>query len=141
MTGSRQLATDLVAAIEEKDRLSSSPNDSPDALRAVESKIADLLADCRGKVAQSLAQASAARWEKHLGMRERALRYAGQVASFEANEPLFRAHLYFDALVNAVRETRLVITDDDRNLRINADLIDKSTDSGFSILDSEVATK
>jgi modulator of FtsH protease HflK len=140
MTGSRQLATDLVAAIEEKDRLSGTAA-SPEALRASETKIAALLADCRGKVAQTLAEARASRWEKHLGMRERALRYAGQVASFEANESLFRAHLYLEALVNAMRDTRLVITDDSRNLRINADLIDKSADSGFSILDSEVAEK
>ena len=92
-------------------------------------------------MAETLSGASAARWEKHLGMRERAMRYAGQVASFEANEALFRAHLYYEALIEAVRESRLYITDDTRTVRVDQDLTDRSSEGGFTPLDSENTPK
>lgn len=139
MTGSRELARDLVAAIDEKDQLSA--GGTPERRKANEEKIAALLARCEGTVAQTLSAASAARWEKHLGMRERAMRYAGQVASFEANEALFRAHLYFEALIESIRETRLYITDDTRTVRVDQDLTDRSSEGGFTPLDSENTPK
>jgi hypothetical protein len=101
--------------------------------------IASLLAECEGSVARTLSEAKAARWEKHLGMRERALRYQGQVSSFVANPTLFKAHHFYEAMVESMRMTRLVVTDDSRDLRIRMDLQDRSTEGGFSVLDSEVS--
>lgn len=139
-TGSRELAKELVAAIELRDQYSAS--NAPAEQRAKnEEQISKLLARCEGSVAEMLAEASAARWEKHLGMRERAKRYAGQVASFEANEPLFRAQLYYAALIDAMRETRLYITDDSKTLRTDVDLMDRAAEGGFAPLDSETQTK
>lgn len=139
-TGSRELAKDLVAAIELRDKLSAAG--APAAERAAnEEQIASLLARCEGSVAEMLAEASASRWEKHLGMRERAKRYAGQVASFEANEPLFRAQLYYAALIDAVRETRLYITDDSKTFRADVDLTDRASEGGFTELNSDSQTK
>lgn len=138
-TGSKELARKLVAAIELKDKLTADKSPAQ-AIKSHEEQISALLAQCQGAVAKTIAQAKAERWEKNLGMRERALRYAGQVASFEANESLFRAHLYYDALIDSMKRTRLVVTDDTRDLRLRVDLQDKSTEGGFSVLDSEVST-
>ena len=138
-TGSTELARKLVEAIELKDKMTADKAPA-DKVKAHEELISSLLAQCQGTVAKTLAQAKAERWEKNLGMRERSLRYAGQVASFEANESLFRAHMYYDALIESMKRTRLLVTDDSRDLRLRVDMQDKSTESGFSVLDSEVST-
>lgn len=135
-TGSKELARELVEAIEHKDKLTAEKA-SPEQFKAHEERISSLLAQCQGAVSKTLSEARAARWEKHLGMRERALRYQGQVASFEANPALFKAHLYYEAMIESMRRTRLVVTDDTRDLRIRLDLQDKSAEGGFSVLDSE----
>jgi regulator of protease activity HflC (stomatin/prohibitin superfamily) len=137
-TGSLELARKLVDAIELKDRMTAE-GASPEAQQAHEAMIASLLAECEGSVARTLSEAKAARWEKHLGMRERALRYQGQVSSFVANPTLFKAHHFYEAMVESMRMTRLVVTDDSRDLRIRMDLQDRSTEGGFSVLDSEVS--
>jgi regulator of protease activity HflC (stomatin/prohibitin superfamily) len=138
-TGSKELARKLVDAIELKDKMTAEKAPA-DKVRSHEAMISSLLAECQGQVARTLSEAKAERWEKNLGMRERSLRYSGQVASFEANESLFRAHMYYDALLASMRRTRLVVTDDTRDMGFRIDLQDKSTDGGFSVLDSEVST-
>lgn len=113
--GQEALAKEIVAAIEERDRLiaTSAP---PEAQKAQAEKIQTLLGKAGGIVATTLAEAKGSRWAKHMGDRARATRYAGMVTSFEANEELFRAHMYFEALASALGAGRLYITDDSRSM-------------------------
>ncbi|MEK6702350.1 MAG: SPFH domain-containing protein [Planctomycetota bacterium] len=138
MTGSEELAQKIAQAIVEKETIAQG-NAANDQARALDARISDLLSQCGGTVAQTLAGAQGARWTKHMGERARAVRYLGQIASFEANEDLFRAHTYYDALLSAMRESRLIITDDSvGTLRFDMDVKDKDTGvANFSELSTD----
>lgn len=138
MTGSEELAQKIAQAIVDKETIAQG-NAANDQARALDARISELLSQCGGTVAQTLASAQGARWTKHMGERARAIRYLGQVASFESNEELFRAHTYYDALLGAMRESRLIITDDSVDtLRINMDVMDKDTGvANFSELSTD----
>ncbi len=138
MAGSEELARKIADAIAEKEALARG-NAANDQARAVDTRIHELLAQCGGKVSEVLNNAQGIRWTKHMGERARSVRYQGQVASFEANEELFRAHTYFDSLLSAMRESRLIITDDSvKTLRIDMDVKDKDTGvANFSELSTD----
>lgn len=133
-TGSRELAEQLVKAIDAK----AAGGATPEQIAANDTQIAGLLAQCQGRVAQLLADASAARWTKHLDMRARAMQYTGQLASFEANEPLFRAQLYFEALAEAMKKSRLIVTGD-TNIQVDFDAMEKAAEGGFVPTDADSA--
>lgn len=135
--GLESVAQEMVQAIEERDRLIAS-NAPAATQRAQAEKIQELLSRCGGNVAKSLAEAKGARWVKHMGERARATKYAGLVGSFEANEELFRARMYFDAMVAAMGAGRLYITDDTKSLWITTEMQVKDVSSyNFKELSSD----
>ncbi len=123
--GDISLARQIVS---ELDRLEEMQNNAAPAedIAEQEFNIQKLLEQAGGSAASLLAQASAERWERHMGLRGRAARYEGQLALFNAAPNLYRANLYFDAMKFAMKDARVYITSDDiPNLRIDTDLQDK----------------
>ncbi|MFZ4574831.1 MAG: SPFH domain-containing protein [Phycisphaerales bacterium] len=103
-------------------------------LSAQEGKIRGLIEAAGGTAASRLSEASAARWEKHMGERGRASRYTGQLALYKASPQLYRASLYFDVMKESVAGSRLYITSDkvpDSRFDINLE----DTKTGLDVFD------
>jgi regulator of protease activity HflC (stomatin/prohibitin superfamily) len=99
-----------------------------------EGKIRALIEAAGGAAASKLAEASASRWEKHMGDRGRASRYAGQLALYRAAPKIYRATLYFDAMKESMAGSRLyVVSDKVRDSRYDVNLEDKQT--GLDVFD------
>ena len=77
-----------------------------------------LLDAAGGKTASTISSAKAYRWERHMGDRARATRYAGQLASYQAAPELFRAAAYFDTLRDALANARLYISNPSVDVRV-----------------------
>ncbi len=89
-------------------------------------KIDELFLRAGGKAGAMLDTARGDRWERHMGVRGRAARYAGQLAAATANPAVYRAGLYFEMLRDIVRDSRVYITTDNPYIRIEA----KDPDTG-----------
>lgn len=83
-----------------------------------ERKVLHLLDAAGGKTASTISSAKAYRWERHMGDRARATRYAGQLASYQAAPELFRAAAYFDTLRDALANARLYISNPSVDVRV-----------------------
>jgi len=104
------------------------------AVKDQEFKVQKLLEQAGGSAAQAVAEARADRWTRHMGERGRSSRYQGQIASYKAAPELYKASIYFDAMKNAVRDSRLFLTDDRvPDLRVNFDL--KNVDNAANVFD------
>jgi regulator of protease activity HflC (stomatin/prohibitin superfamily) len=85
--------------------------------RALEQEAEDLLIEAGGSGASAILAARAERWQEHMGTRAAAELHNGQVAAYRASPLLFRTSLYFDSLLELMRDARVVIVGGDaRNL-------------------------
>jgi modulator of FtsH protease HflK len=131
VVGSRGLADQIIGELNRLDDLKGQtglePAERERRLTEQEVVIERLLESAGGKAAAELAQASADRWTKHMGARAQAERYLGQVASYKAAPEYYRAALYFEALRDALANTRIFVTSDDVPLRLRVDMQDRIT--------------
>src|SRR5207237_5898004 len=73
-----------------------------------------------GNAAALILEASADRWEKHMGARAALAAYRGQLGAYRAAPGIYRAGLYLDALRLAMSEARVFISDSKKlNIRGN----------------------
>ncbi|MBS0192081.1 MAG: SPFH domain-containing protein [Phycisphaerales bacterium] len=127
VVGSVALSDQIIAAFDELDRMRVE-NATERAINEKEHAIQGLLDQAGGTAAGYIAKAKAERWQRHMGERARAERYAGQLASFRAAPEIFKASLYFDALKAAMADSRVYITSDRiPDLRITTSLLDKES--------------
>lgn len=92
-----------------------------------EAKIERLLAEASGRAGATILRAKADRWSRHMGARSRATRYAGELDTYRASAEIQRASLYFDALSEAIRGTRLYVLPGAVPARIQLDFHDRDT--------------
>ena len=130
VAGNVSLAREIIAELDRLQELNESKSDAV-TLAKQEDKIRQLIEGAGGFASSLLADASAARWEKHMGDRGRASRYEGQLALNQASPMVYRAGLYFDALRQAVSGSRLYVTHD--AVRVDVDLQEKT--SGLEVFD------
>ncbi len=129
--GSVELANQIVT---ELDKLSSMPgtkDGKPDPVVVEQRlKIRGLIQQAGGKAAAIMQQASADRWQRHMGERARLAAYRGQLGAFQAAPAYYRASLYLDALRTAMADARVFITDaaDRTHIRFNLEDKDSATD-------------
>lgn len=87
-------------------------------------KIRKLVEAAGGKAATLLLDASAERWQKHMGARAALSAYRGQLGAYRAAPGIYRAGLYLEALRSAMADARVFVTDS-KNLKIRTNFEDR----------------
>lgn len=133
VAGDAALAREIVSELDALQAMNENKADQA-AIASQEGKIRGLIERAGGTAASTLAEASAQRWEKHMGDRGRASRYAGQLAMYQAAPHIYRASLYFDVMKQSMAGSRLYVTSDAvRDSRYDINLEDKNT--GLEVFD------
>ena len=103
------------------------------AIAGQELKIESLIANAGGRAGQTLAQARAQRWIRHMSERSQAEGYSARLAAYRANPKLYRAGLYFGALTDIMKDSRVyLVSDESAGGRVTVDL--KDLDTGGNVL-------
>ncbi len=120
IAGSVGLAREIIAQLDAIDRLSESGGADEDELIAMNLEVQRLLEQAGGEAGELLIVAGAERWRRHMGERSKATRFAAQVAAYEAAPELYRTKLYFQALSDAMLDSRVFInTVPETKVRLN----------------------
>ncbi|MEM7622296.1 MAG: SPFH domain-containing protein [Planctomycetota bacterium] len=106
VAGSVTRAEAIVDALGETDALRDSAA-AIDELARQEQVVRAMIEGAGGEAGTLLLNASAMRWEQHMGERGRAALYQGQLAAFVAAPAVFRSQLYFDAISEVMNDTRV----------------------------------
>lgn len=109
VAGDVAVARRIVAEIDRLEAVRSSGDER--AITELEQKVEALLSEAGGEAASIIEVARAERWERHMTARAMAVRQEGRTALFKAAPALYRAKLYFDALLAGARDARVFITD------------------------------
>ncbi|MBA4039372.1 MAG: hypothetical protein C0468_03435 [Planctomyces sp.] len=100
----------------------------------LELEIEGQIAASRGEAGAMIASAQAGRWARLLGVRAQAQAFDGLVESYLANPALFKARVWFEALSDRLKDSRLYVVDGSvPDLRVTYDL--KETGAGAARLD------
>lgn len=100
---------------------------TPEEVR-LEGEFEALLDNAGGETASIIGTAKAERWQRYMGIRSQAVRFAGQLAAYRAAPEVFRWNLGLEALGRATRQSRVYVTSDAlRDLRGSVDLKDRDT--------------
>ncbi len=133
IAGSVELAEQIVDQLVEIDVLRRG-----DGSRVVESEldVQRLLETAGGEAGEKLLDASAQRWTRHMTERGRAVLLNGQQLAYDASPMLYRSQNYFDALLDAIEQSRVYLTPSDlESLHIRIDLMDN--EAGTDVFDPE----
>jgi regulator of protease activity HflC (stomatin/prohibitin superfamily) len=119
VVGEVSRARSIVAELDELDRLKNAGAPAQD-LKLQEQKVIDLIFDAGGEAAALLAEARAARWEKHLRARSRAASASGQMSMYKAAPGPFLIARTFEALRQATAGGRVyIVPSDNVRVRVN----------------------
>ena len=136
--GSVDLARRIVDDLDGVDTLRST-GASDDVLAERELGVQRLLEEAGGEAGALLIDASAQRWARHMGERAKAALYQGQIAAYESSPMLFRSSRYFDALLSAMRDSRVFLTAKDvEDLTVRLELMTR--DTGVDVFDPEIGS-
>ncbi|HRQ72483.1 MAG TPA: SPFH domain-containing protein [Phycisphaerales bacterium] len=133
VAGSVEAARRIALAIEASDGASqqAQPELTLEAERLIE--------DAAGEAARILAQARAERWRTHMAAKSQAAEYAGRVAAYRASPMVYRAGLYYAALLEAMKDARLYVTPEHLdNIHVRVELQDRTT-AGSTIFTDETS--
>lgn len=130
VVGDVALANAIVAELDALDAMRSRGASQAD-LAAQEFKVRERLADAGGRMSSTLAEAAAARWQRHMGERGRAARFAGQAALANASPKLYRVDQYYQARVRMMANARVYFVPPDVQTRFDVDL--KNKDTGLDV--------
>ncbi|MDX2146304.1 MAG: SPFH domain-containing protein [Planctomycetota bacterium] len=103
-------------------------------------KLQQMIEQSGGEAAQTIAGARAERWARHMGERGRALRYAGQLAAYDANPSLFVASRLFEAMKQGFASSRLYVSDVKTQGRLEVEVDVTDEDSRVEIFRPEGST-
>lgn len=108
--GSTELAEEIIAKLDEIDRLNERGADA-DTLAAATLEAQRLIESAGGTAGRRLSQASAERWVSHMSERGRAALYVGELASYNAAPMVYAWSRYFEALAESTRDVRVYMVD------------------------------
>ncbi len=95
-----------------------------------------LLERAGGEAGELILAASATRWDRHMSERGRASLLQGQQEAYLASPELYRSNMYFGALLEAMKESRVYLTPGDLgSLKVRLELQDKQV--GTDVFDAE----
>lgn len=130
VVGDVALANSIVSELDALDALRSR-NASQEAVAAQEFAVRERLADAGGRMSSTLAEAAAARWQRHMGERGRAARFAGQVALWNAAPEVYVVDQYYKARLRMMANARVYFVTSDVTTRFDVDL--KNKDTGLDV--------
>lgn len=135
--GSQQGARAIAVELEKLEQLQGG---APEAYKAQDEKVREMVRAAGGDVGSTLAMARADRWTRHMTQRGAAEAYAGRLAAFQANPSLYFTSSYFDTWSQIMKDSRLYLVDDKvGQLRMSLDLKDLSSNgmTGFEVKDNK----
>ncbi len=101
-----------------------------------ELEVQRLLERAGGEAGELILAAGAKRWDRHMSERGRASLLQGQQEAYLASPALYRSNMYFEALLEAMKESRVYLTPADLgSLKVRLELQDKQT--GTDVFDPE----
>ncbi len=131
VAGTVDTARAIIALLDDLDKLKSGPKPDAGAAAAIEAKVMERIESAGGEAAAMLSQAKAARWQRSIGERAKAVRSEGQIASYRAAPLAYKAGVYLDALRVAARGAKVYISPFP-NLQVQGNYEDIEPDvSGF----------
>jgi regulator of protease activity HflC (stomatin/prohibitin superfamily) len=136
--GSVTLANQIVNELDKLSQMPGTKDGKPDpAVVEQRLKIRSMIETAGGKAAATLQEASADRWERHMGERARLSAYQGQLGAFRAAPEYYRASIYLDALRSALADARVYVADGAGRVRVRLQLEDR--DNANDIITSNAA--
>jgi len=127
--GSVELANQIVAELDTLASLSGVDKDgNPNpAVTEQQIKIRELIEKAGGKAASLILEASADRWQRHMGERARLAAYQGQLGTFKAAPSIYKASLYLDAMRAAMEGARVFVVDSPAKVKIRGNYEDRES--------------
>ncbi|MEX0876574.1 MAG: SPFH domain-containing protein [Phycisphaerales bacterium] len=114
-------------------------SDDPEYIEA-ELAVQRLLEGAGGEAGELILAAVANRWVRHMSERGQASLLQGQQEAYLAAPELYRSNMYFNALLEAMRESRVYLTPADlESLRIRLELQDRQ--AGTNVFDPEAGAE
>jgi len=99
-----------------------------------------LLERAGGEAGELILSAGANRWVRHMSERGRASLLQGQQEAYLASPSLYRSGMYFQALLDAMRDSRVYLTPADlESLKVRLELQDKQV--GTDVFDAEAGAE
>ncbi len=136
IAGSVELAEEISAKLVVLEALRRSEGNESDAFIEAELEVQRLLERAGGEAGELILSASANRWVRHMSERGLASLLQGQQAAYLASPELYRSNMYFEALLVAMRESRVYLTPGElESLKIRLELQDKK--AGTTVFDAE----
>lgn len=136
VAGSVDLAERISRELEELDAIRRDRGSDSDAYIESELRVQRLLEGAGGEAGELLLAATANRWVRHMSERGRASLLQGQQAAYLAAPELYRSKMYFDALSEAMRESRVYLTPAEiESLLVRLELQDEQ--AGRDVFDPE----
>lgn len=136
IAGSVELAEEISAKLVALEALRRSEGNESDAFIEAELEVQRLLERAGGEAGELILSASANRWVRHMSERGLASLLQGQQSAYLASPELYRSNMYFEALLVAMRESRVYLTPGElESLKIRLELQDKK--AGTTVFDAE----
>lgn len=126
VAGSVELAEEIRDRLLELDGIRRTQGDQSSAYIEAELHVQRLLERAGGEAGELILVASADRWKRHMSERGRASLLQGQQEAYLAAPELYRSKMYFDALLTAMKDSRVYLTPAEiENLKVRLELQDK----------------
>lgn len=121
--GSVDVASEIVGAIAEYDRLRASGDTQATAEKELE--VREMIETAGGEAGDTIMAARADRWDLHMNARSLAVEYEGKLAAYQAAPEIYESRMRFAAIQDAIKDLRLYIVDEAVKSHIRLDLLDK----------------
>lgn len=136
IAGSVELAEQINGRLRQLDDIRRRDGDQSDAYIEAELEVQRLLERAGGEAGELILAAGASRWLRHMSERGQASLLQGQQEAYLASPELYRSKMYFDALLEAMAQSRVYLTPGEiKDLLIRLELQDKQ--AGTDVFDAE----
>lgn len=136
IAGSVELAEQINQRLQELDAIRRQEGDQAQGYIQAELEVQRLLERAGGEAGELILSAGASRWLRHMSERGQASLLQGQQEAYLASPELYRSKMYFDALLQAMAQSRVYLTPGEiKDLRVRMELQDKQ--AGTDVFDAE----
>lgn len=136
IAGSVELAEQINEQLSKLDSIRREQGDQMQAYIEAELEVQRLLERAGGEAGELILAAGANRWLRHMSERGQASLLQGQQEAYLASPELYRSKMYFDALLEAMAQSRVYLTPGEiKDLLVRLELQDKQ--AGTDVFDAE----
>ncbi|MGV6814753.1 MAG: SPFH domain-containing protein [Phycisphaerales bacterium] len=139
IVGSVDLAGEINSKLIDLEEVRRRDDDSTEYI-AAEFEVQKLIEKAGGEAGELILNAGANRWVRHMSERGQASLLQGQQEAYLASPALYRSNMYFQALREAMKSSRVYLTPADlESLRVRLELQDKQV--GTDVFDAEAGAE